>query len=346
MNAQQAIQDLQHGKLASIYVVLGTVNYLADQLKTKLLQVIPSEEQTMNVGSYDMETTPVAVALDDAMSAPFFGERRLVFINHPYFLTGETKKNKIDHDLDTLQSYFDHPEPDTIMVLMAPYEKLDARKKLVKSLKKQATIVEINQVSEHDTQKYVQSELTAKKISIDPDALQALVSRTDGQLGLIMAQLPKLMIYAAQSQRIDLPAVDALVTKSLTQNVFDLVNNVLRYQTQAAVELYHELVTAQEAPLKINAILLGQFRLLLQVKILARAGYSQGSLASTLKVHPYRVKLALQTVRQFNQPALRAAYLGLLQTEVQMKTTQRDPELLFELFMVQFVNERQALVQN
>jgi len=24
----------------------------------------------MNVGSYDMETTPVAVALDDAMSAP------------------------------------------------------------------------------------------------------------------------------------------------------------------------------------------------------------------------------------------------------------------------------------
>ncbi|MCT0220875.1 DNA polymerase III subunit delta, partial [Lactiplantibacillus plantarum] len=35
---------------------------------------------------------------------------------------------------------------------------------------------------------------------------------------------------------------------------------------------------------------------------------------------------------------------GLLQTEVQMKTTQRDPELLFELFMVQFVNERQAAV--
>ncbi|ERJ48404.1 hypothetical protein N574_08430, partial [Lactiplantibacillus plantarum 2165] len=138
--------------------------------------------------------------------------------------------------------------------------------------------------------------------------------------------------------------VQALVTKSLTQNVFDLVNDVLRYQTQSAVELYHELVAAQEAPLKINAILLGQFRLLLQVKIMARAGYSQGSLASTLKVHPYRVKLAMQTVRHFDQAALRAAYLGLLQTEVQMKTTQRDPELLFELFMVQFVNERQSAV--
>ncbi len=329
--------------MASIYVVLGTVDYLADQLKQQLLKVIPSEERTMNVGSYDMESTPVAVALDDAMSAPFFGERRLVFINHPYFLTGEHQKSKIDHDLEALQAYFDHPEPATILVLMAPYEKLDARKKLVKSLKKQATIVEVNQVSERETQAYVQQALQAKKITIEPAAFQELLNRTDGQLGSIMAQLPKLMIYAAQSQQIELAAVNALVTKSLTQNVFDLVNDVLRYQTQAAVSLYHELVAAQEAPLKINAILLGQFRLLLQVKILERAGYSQGSLASTLKVHPYRVKLAMQVVRQFNQETLRAAYLGLLQTEVQMKTTQRDPELLFELFMVQFVNERRAV---
>ncbi|MFC6180712.1 DNA polymerase III subunit delta [Lactiplantibacillus daowaiensis] len=336
------MQELQAGKLKSIYVVLGTVDYLADQLKQRFLQLIPTEEQTMNVGSYDMETTPVAVALDDAMSAPFFGERRLVFINHPYFLTGENKKSKVDHDLEALQKYFENPEPATILVLMAPYEKLDARKKLVKTLKKQATVAEINQVSERETQDYVQAALQKQKITMEPAAFQELMSRTDGQLGLIMAQLPKLMIYAAQSQRIDLAAVDALVTKSLTQNVFDLVNDVLRYQTQAAVELYHELVTAQEAPLKINAILLGQFRVLLQVKILERAGYSQGSLASTLKVHPYRVKLAMQTVRQFNQTALRAAYLGLLQTEVQMKTTQRDPELLFELFMVQFVNERRT----
>ncbi|VDG20722.1 DNA polymerase III subunit delta [Lactobacillus sp.] [Lactiplantibacillus mudanjiangensis] len=336
------MQELQADKLKSVYVVLGTVDYLADQLKQQFLKLIPTEEQTMNVGSYDMETTPVAVALDDAMSAPFFGERRLVFINHPYFLTGDNQKNKIDHDLEALQRYFEQPEPATILVLMAPYEKLDARKKLVKTLKKQAAMIEVNQVTERETQEYVQAALQKQQLSIEPAAFQELMSRTDGQLGLIMTQLPKLMIYAAQSRRIDLAAVDALVTKSLTQNVFDLVNDVLRYQTQAAVELYHELVTAQEAPLKINAILLGQFRLLLQVKILERAGYSQGSLASTLKVHPYRVKLAMQTVRQFNQAALRAAYLGLLQTEVQMKTTQRDPELLFELFMVQFVNDRRA----
>ncbi|EYR70995.1 hypothetical protein O209_11045 [Lactiplantibacillus plantarum WHE 92] len=72
INAQQALKSIRNGDLASIYVILGTVDYLADQLKQAFTQQIPSEEQTMNVGSYDMETTPVAVALDDAMSAPFF----------------------------------------------------------------------------------------------------------------------------------------------------------------------------------------------------------------------------------------------------------------------------------
>ena len=35
--------------------------------------------------------TPLAVALDDAMATPFFGERRLVIINKPFFLTGEKR---------------------------------------------------------------------------------------------------------------------------------------------------------------------------------------------------------------------------------------------------------------
>ncbi|EYR70994.1 hypothetical protein O209_11040 [Lactiplantibacillus plantarum WHE 92] len=51
-------------------------------------------------------------------------------------MTGENKKTKVDHDLASLQHYFEQPEPSTILVFMAPYEKLDARKKLVKTLKK------------------------------------------------------------------------------------------------------------------------------------------------------------------------------------------------------------------
>ena len=72
---------------AMVYLALGTQQVLIQRVREMFINLIPEEERVMNVGSYDMETTPLAVALDDAMAAPFFGERRLVLINKPYLFT-------------------------------------------------------------------------------------------------------------------------------------------------------------------------------------------------------------------------------------------------------------------
>nr|WP_286012532.1 DNA polymerase III subunit delta [Levilactobacillus brevis] len=322
--------------LSNVYVILGQADYFQRRLKWGFKQQVPAEEQTMNFASYDMDTVPLAVALDDAMAAPFFGERRVVCIDNPQFLTGETKKQKVEHDIDSLQKYLESPMPSTVLVFFAPYDKLDARKKVTKQLKKVATMVEINQFSERDVRQFVTDQLKQDGYTMEPAALNDLIQRTDADLTLIMSELPKLELYTLPEKTITQAAVSGLVTQTLTQNVFDLVNRVLAKNTAGAVTLYRELLQAKEEPLKINAILQGQFRLLIQTKVLAKQGYSQGKLASILKVHPYRIKLALQTHRRFQLTDLNRAYLGLFRVEKQMKSTTMDPELLFSLFMTQF----------
>jgi DNA polymerase-3 subunit delta len=322
--------------LSNVYVILGQADYFQRRLKRGFKQQVPAEEQTMNFASYDMDTVPLAVALDDAMAAPFFGERRVVCIDNPQFLTGETKKQKVEHDIDSLQKYLESPMPSTVLVFFAPYDKLDARKKVTKQLKKVATIVEINQFSERDVRQFVTDQLKQDGYTLEPAALNDLIQRTDADLTLIMSELPKLELYTLPEKTITQAAISGLVTQTLTQNVFDLVNRVLAKNTAGAVTLYRELLQAKEEPLKINAILQGQFRLLIQTKVLAKQGYSQGKLASILKVHPYRIKLALQTHRRFQLTDLNRAYLGLFRVEKQMKSTTMDPELLFSLFMTQF----------
>nr|WP_235712438.1 DNA polymerase III subunit delta [Levilactobacillus brevis] len=322
--------------LSNVYVILGQADYFQRRLKRGFKQQVPAEEQTMNFASYDMDTVPLAVALDDAMAAPFFGERRVVCIDNPQFLTGETKKQKVEHDIDSLQKYLESPMPSTVLVFFAPYDKLDARKKVTKQLKKVATMVEINQFSERDVRQFVTDQLKQDGYTMEPAALNDLIQRTDADLTLIMSELPKLELYTLPEKTITQAAVSGLVTQTLTQNVFDLVNRVLAKNTAGAVTLYRELLQAKEEPLKINAILQGQFRLLIQTKVLAKQGYSQGKLASILKVHPYRIKLALQTHRRFQLTDLNRTYLGLFRVEKQMKSTTMDPELLFSLFMTQF----------
>nr|WP_203641859.1 DNA polymerase III subunit delta [Levilactobacillus andaensis] len=328
------------GHLANVYLILGQADYLQRRLKTGFKASVPVDEQTMNFASYDMDTVPLAVALDDAMAAPFFGERRVVCIDNPQFLTGETKKQKVEHDIDSLQTYLGAPMDSTVLVFFAPYEKLDGRKKVVKQLKKVATAIEIGNFSERDVRQFINDQLKQDGYSMAPAALNELIQRTDANLTLMMSELPKLELFTHPEKTIDMAAVAGLVTQTLTQNVFDLVNKVLAKDTAGAVTLYRELLQAKEEPLKINAILQGQFRLLIQTKVLAKQGFSQGRLASELKVHPYRIKLALQMHRRFKLTDLNRAYLGLFQVERQMKSTAMAPEILFSLFMTQFAGYR------
>lgn len=342
MKVNDLFKNIENNEVNPLYLVLGKQEYLINEIKKHFVNLIPEEEKTMNFASYDMESQNVATAIGDAMSLPFFGEKRLVIINHPYFLTGERSKANIDHDIDSLIEYVKHPQPSTVMVIVAPYEKLDGRKKVTKNIKKNAEIVDLTSLNERDVESYVYSSIKRKGYSISKTVLNQLLQRVSNDLTLAMTELPKLYLYCYDTKEITDEAVNNLIAKSLDQNVFDLVRYVMKKDAKNAIDLYRGLILQEQQPLQINAILLSQFRLLLQVLTLSRKGHSQGRIAEKLKVHPYRVKLALRSVRKYNFDNLRDAYLGLVTLEEKLKSTSESPELLFQMFTLKFADNKIA----
>lgn len=339
MNYSQLIKQLNKGTADPVYLILGDQEYLSQQIKEAFIRLIPDSERSMNIGNYDMEDTTISTAVEDTISVPFFGERRLVIVNRPFFLTGMRVKSKLEQNTDDFLDYLQHPEESTVMVIFAPYDKLDSRKKVTKALKKVATTIEIGNLRESEIKKLVTDKISDQGFSINSDALDRMVELTGGKLTSMMSDLPKLILYNNETKIIDVESVNGLVSRSMEQNVFDLVNSVLRKDPKQSMDIYHQLLLENDEPIRINAVLIQQFRLLLQVMILQKHGYAQGNLASTLKVHPYRIKLAIQTVKHFSYNQLRDAYIGLVDTERQMKSTSRPPELLFELFVLKFMKQ-------
>lgn len=339
MNYSQLIKQLNKGTADPVYLILGDQEYLSQQIKEAFIRLIPDSERSMNIGNYDMEDTTISTAVEDAISVPFFGERRLVIVNRPFFLTGMRVKSKLEQNTDDFLDYLQHPEESTVMVIFAPYDKLDSRKKVTKALKKVATTIEIGNLRESEIKKLVTDKISDQGFSINSDGLDRMVELTGGKLTSMMSDLPKLILYNNETKIIDVESVNGLVSRSMEQNVFDLVNSVLRKDPKQSMDIYHQLLLENDEPIRINAVLIQQFRLLLQVMILQKHGYAQGNLASTLKVHPYRIKLAIQTVKHFSYNQLRDAYIGLVDTERQMKSTSRPPELLFELFVLKFMKQ-------
>ena len=75
-------------------------------------------------------------------------------------------------------------------------------------------------------------------------------------------------------------------------------------------------------------------------------GYQQANIADTLKVHPYRVKLALQQVRRFELSRLERLYDELVENDYRMKTGQMDKELLFQLFILKLTAQAKCQRQS
>lgn len=340
MNFVSELAKIKNGTIAHVYIVLGTESYLASVARKTLLDSsLSAEELELNYGAYDMEEVSIGTALEDAESIPFFGDRRLVFVDRPVFLTGDKTKLKVEHDVKWLESYLTHPSESTTLVFFAPYEKLDERKKITKLLKKTATLIEVNALSEKDMRKYIKDTIANEGYRYSPEAFELFIQLTDAKLSVAMGELPKLFIYAQDSKFITLDAVQELVAKSLEQNIFALNEYVLKKDVGQALNLYQDLLLQKEDPIKINAIMTSQFRLLIQVKILEKKGYQQGDIAKQLKTHPYRVKLAIQQMRKIEDHSLIEAYNGLIDAEYRLKTGKGDKEMQFELFVLQYAQK-------
>ena len=328
--------DVQTGQLYPIYFVQGQDQYLINLVREKFLTIIHPDDRALNLAQFDLTEVPLSLAIDDAKSVPFFGNQRVVILDNPYFLTGERQKSNLEHHVEDLVDYIKQPEPQTIVVIFAPYDKLDNRKKVTKLLKEQARYLSFVNLSDKDINRFIDQRVNEAGYFINSAAKQELIRLTNSSLTQIMSELDKLMLYTLSEKQINVSDVNELVTHTLSENIFDLIDCLLKGQLTRAVNLYHELLSTGEEPLRLHGALIGQFRLLLQVKSSEK---SEKGIASELKVHPYRVKLAKRVVRKFSYVRLASAYLGLVSMEEQLKSTSRDPELLFELFILKYKNQ-------
>ncbi|RFU65773.1 DNA polymerase III subunit delta [Peribacillus glennii] len=328
-------KDLRRKKFAPVYLLYGTETFLINETKQLLMQnALTEEEADFNFSQYDLEETPVETVLEDVETLPFMGERRLVFMQNPFFLTAEKSRQKVEHDVKKLEHYISDPAPYSILVLTAPYEKLDERKKITKELKRKAVTVEAKKLGEHELKIWIRERAAASTVQIDENAIDLLLDLAGTNLMILTNEIDKMALYVDEEKRIDAATVEKLVAKSLEQNVFTLVDKVLQKNVEEAVGIFHELLRQNEEPIKILGVMASQVRLMYQVKEMAKQGYSQQKIAGALRIHPYRVKLALEKTGKFHEAELLRIINELADADYKIKTGQADKALTLELLLL------------
>ena len=327
-------KKIQQKQFSPIYLLYGTEAFLINETTQRLIQsVLTEEEMDFNFSSYDLEEVPIEIALEEAETLPFMGEKKLVILHNPVFLTAERSKDKVEHNVKKLEEYITNPAPYTVLVFSAPYEKLDERKKITKLLKKNTEVMEANKLNEKELKTWLRTRATANQAQIEEEAIDHLLAIAGTDLMMLASELDKLSLYTSGEKPITAEVVDQLTARSLEQDIFALVDKVVTGKVEKAFRIYYDLLKLNEEPIKILAVIANQFRLIYQTKELARKGYGQQQIASFLKVHPFRVKLAAGQARSFSDEQLAAIMMILADSDLQMKTSAMAKPLIVEMFL-------------
>jgi len=326
--------DIKQQNIAPLYLLYGTESFLINETRQFIIShAISPDEVEFNISQYDLEETPIELAIEDAETLPFLGEKKIVVLKNPVFLTAEKTKEKIEHHVNALERYIESPSPFTVLIFIANYEKLDERKKITKLLKKHAVVLEAKKFNDEEIKSWLKGMVKSYQLKISEEAAELLIGLIGPNLTMLANELEKISLFV-DDEEINEEVIYKVVSKSLEQNIFSLVDYVIKKDVKKAIELYQDLLKVNEDPIKIFAILANQFRMIYQTKAYIEKGYSPQQIASYLKIHPYRIKIASQQAKLFKEQELLRVINELANADYDMKTGRGNKERILELILL------------
>ncbi|MFB1050752.1 DNA polymerase III subunit delta [Paraliobacillus sp. JSM ZJ581] len=339
MDYFKAINLIEQKQLKPMYLLYGTESYLIENIISKLKQHgLSDNDDGANFIRYDLEETAIQEVIMDVETYPFFGERKIVLAYHPIFLTAKPDKTGLSHQIDALLEYASNPVDYSTLVLIAPYEKLDERKKVTKTLKKQTEMIACHPVKEWDIDKWINFLAKQFEVDIEKDTYEIISQETGPHLMLLEKEIEKIATYVGKGGTITPEIAEELLAHQSTNNSgLKLVDAVIAKHLAKAIDIYQDLSRINEDEIALLALLASQFRTIHHVKTLKKSGYSQQQMAQQLKVHPYVIKMAMTREKYFSKKKIETILDQCTYTDIKIKQGQMDKRLAFELLLYQII---------
>ena len=303
-----------------IYLIYG----LKDFVIKKHIKAIKDKFNEESINNYDLNITDIKDIIDDANTISLFSDQKLIICDNSTIFTAAAKASNI------LESYLENPNENTTIIFALNQEKIDSRKKSVKTIKKIGKIIECNE--NINPTEFIKKEFN--NYQINNKEINLLRDRVGDNLDLLSHEIEKIKIYKDNDKIITEEDIINLTHKNIEINIFTLIDYIISNNKDKALEIYYEMLKQNEEPIKIIVILANQFRIMYQSKELLKRGLSEKDIADTLKVHPYRVKLALQNSRKYDSKMLLSYLNDLANMDLDIKSGKINKDLALELFIL------------
>lgn len=325
MNARKLEAQLAGGD-APVYLLHGDESFLTRQATEWLRQkVLTGVADDFNLDRFDARDgfDPERIA-QAARTLPMMAPRRLVWVRN-----AEAAFGTAADALKPLLTYIESPDPSACLVFQAN-EKVNKTSTLYKRLAKFACVLEAETPRERELPEWLVGRAEERGRRLHADAAGALVEAVGSDLAALDAALDRLYLYVEGDAIIELRHVEETVPHTRSRTVWELLDALADRNLGKALERAHQLIGQGEHPLKLQSLVVRQFRQLLVGRSARAAGATPKDAALAAGVPPFRANVFARQLGNYQGGELLTALDRLAELDRALKGSKVPPELLFE----------------
>lgn len=327
---KQLKQELRDGTPGKLYVFYGEETYLREYYLARLKEVLlPAGLEDFNLHAIAGKDCTLRQLAEAADCLPMMSERTLILVtDFDLFGGGADRREGLAAlfadlpDYCCLVFYYD----------LLPYSP-DERTKLAAALRQYGSVVPFPRQEQSELSPWIARRFRAQGCDISPRTAEYLVNQCGPLMQNLITEIDKIAAYASSGE-ITPAHIDAVVIPQMSAVVWEMTDAIAQGNFESAACVMNDLLGAQEAPVKILAVVGQYFRQLYIARLVLQRKGSAAELARLCAVQDWKAKKLLASARRFSLPWCRGAVRRCAQTDLAMKSWGREEsELLVSLLM-------------
>ena len=324
-----------------VYFIFGNQSAIIKQrIKTITKEVLGDDKCDMNYVRFIGRDTLVQEVVSECNYLPLGFDKKIVILEHAYFLSTKKERNKLDSEQDykCLIDYINHPSDIAELIITLESNDVDSRNKVYQALKEHATILQASDPDKETWRSYVKSYFTqTQKVRIDNDAVDEIALRCEGDVVGFQNHAKKLALY---TDHVTYDDVCLFVPRPLEDNIYDIYNFLILNRNDEAIRLYRDIISTGEVEVVyIISTLARQFRTLYQVMYLSKTSHSVDEIATILGKKTFAIQKDKKRMYSISESVILKTLDELFNLDYNIKSGMVDRFYAFELFLINFKAE-------
>lgn len=332
---EKHVEGASPNHFSNVYLILvKEYSECQEAIQFLLKALFPQQIREGDVTIYDGSSATSEDILTELNSPSFFSATRAVWIQQ-----ADKLKKSVQ---EALESYMAHPLRSMYLILTAPT--LAKNSTFYKAAEKNGIVLDLPELKAWEKEKRLiewvsKQASTARKVMAHP-ACQHFVKQIGGDQNLIASEFEKLLCFIGDKKEITIQDISTICSSLPTETIWQLGESIFRRDTQNALRTARLLLSENGSSLlPFLRQLRSQFQTGYQIsQILARGGNA----SEVSQEYPYMkgqiLDRNIQMAQHYGVSRYKRGLLAIDDTELQVKNSQIEEDLLAELLIIKLTS--------